>query len=144
MPSPFMRSQKRDIFPAFPGDEMFELDIEREFSAAHCLDGYKGNCAHKHGHNWIVQAFVRSEKLDDLGIALDFKVLKKELDSILEELDHKDLNALPEFASENPTSERLAELIYKRLSRKISANGVKVSKVRVCESRSSGASYFES
>ena len=122
---------------------MFELDIEREFSAAHCLNGYKGNCAERHGHNWTVQVFIRSERLDEIGIAVDFKILKKELDSILESLDHKDLNNLPEFASINPTSERLAQLIYKRLTSKVNEEGVKVSKVRVCESRSSGASYFE-
>lgn len=122
---------------------MFELDIEREFSAAHCLNGYKGNCAERHGHNWIVQVFIKSEKLDELGIALDFKILKKELDSILEGLDHKDLNSLPEFSNCNPTSERIAMHIYKRLAPKVDAKGVKVSRVRVCESRSSGASYFE-
>ncbi len=122
---------------------MFELDIEREFSAAHCLKGYKGNCAERHGHNWIVQVFIKSKGLDELGIAVDFKVLKKELDSILESLDHKDLNSLPDFASCNPTSERLALLIYKRLASKVDGKGVKVSRVRVCESRSSGASYFE-
>jgi len=122
---------------------MFELDIEREFSAAHCLEGYNGNCANKHGHNWTVQAFVRAEGLDDLGIALDFKSFKRELDSILGELDHKDLNKLPDFSQENPTSERLAQFIYTKLSERLKGGRVKVSKVRVCESRSSGASYFE-
>ena len=124
---------------------MFELDIEREFSAAHCLDGYKGNCANRHGHNWTVQAFVQAESLDDVGIALDFKSLKRELDAILSSFDHKDLNLLPEFAKENPTSERLSQIIYKRLAERLAAIGAKakVSKIRVCESRSSGASYFE-
>lgn len=122
---------------------MFELDIEREFSAAHCLKGYKGNCAERHGHNWTVQVFIKSEGLDELGIAVDFKVLKSELDSILESLDHKDLNCLEAFANCNPTSERLAQHIYRRLASKVNGGGVKVSRVRVCESRSSGASYFE-
>ncbi len=122
---------------------MFELDIEREFSAAHRLKGYKGNCAELHGHNWTVQVFIKSERLDEVGIALDFKVLKKELDAILAGLDHKDLNNVPEFADKNPTSERLAQYVYKRLASKVDGGGVKVSRVRVCESRSSGASYFE-
>ena len=53
---------------------MFELDIRREFSAAHQLKGYNGDCSNLHGHNWTVEVFIRSEHLDEVGIALDFKV----------------------------------------------------------------------
>ncbi len=122
---------------------MFELDIRREFSAAHSLRGYNGNCSNLHGHNWVVQIFIRSEKLDDVGIAMDFKILKKELDVILEGLDHKNLNEHPTFREKNPTSENLAMFIFRELSSKINTENIRVSKVRVCESANSGASYFE-
>ena len=122
---------------------MFELDVIREFSSAHCLKGYCGNCSEKHGHNWSVQVFIRSEKLDEIGIAVDFKALKRELDALLGELDHKDLNSIPPFDNLNPTSENIAMYIYKRLSEKLNGNGVKVYRVRVGENASSGASYFE-
>lgn len=122
---------------------MFELDIRREFSAAHSLRGYNGNCSNLHGHNWVVQIFIRSEKLDDVGIAMDFKLLKKELDVILEGLDHKNLNEHPAFREKNPTSENLAMFIFRELSSKINTENICVSKVRVCESANSGASYFE-
>ncbi|MCI5798599.1 MAG: 6-carboxytetrahydropterin synthase [Victivallales bacterium] len=122
---------------------MFELDVIREFSSAHCLKGYCGNCSEKHGHNWSVQVFIRSEKLDEIGIAVDFKALKRELDALLGELDHKDLNSIPPFDKLNPTSENIAMYIYKRLSGKLNGNGVKVYRVRVGENASSGASYFE-
>ena len=122
---------------------MFELDVIREFSSAHCLKGYCGNCSEKHGHNWSVQVFIRSEKLDEIGIAVDFKALKRELDALLGALDHKDLNSIPPFDKLNPTSENIAMYIYKRLSGKLNGNGVKVYRVRVGENASSGASYFE-
>lgn len=122
---------------------MFELDIRREFSAAHSLRGYHGNCSNLHGHNWVVQIFIRSEKLDGVGIAMDFKILKKELDVILEGLDHKNLNEHPAFREQNPTSENLAMFIFRELSSKINTESIRVSKVRVCESANSGASYFE-
>ena len=122
---------------------MFELDVIREFSSAHCLKGYCGNCSEKHGHNWSVQVFIRSEKLDEIGIAVDFKALKRELDALLGELDHKELNSIPPFDKLNPTSENIAMYIYKRLSGKLNGNGVKVYRVRVGENASSGASYFE-
>ena len=122
---------------------MFELDIHREFSAAHSLRGYHGDCSNFHGHNWTVQVFIQSEKLDEIGIAMDFKVLKKELDAVLAELDHKNLNEHPHFKDINPTSENLAMYIYHRLAPAVNLPGVKLARVRVCESASSEASYFE-
>lgn len=123
---------------------MFELDITRDFSAAHALRGYNGNCSMLHGHNWTVQVFVRSEKLDSVGIAMDFKLLKKELNAVLDELDHKYLNDLPAFEGMNPTSENLAFYLYQRLKPVVAkAPGAALARVRVCESPSSGASYYE-
>jgi len=122
---------------------MFEVDINREFSAAHKLKGYKGNCASLHGHNWTVTVTVRSEKLDKIGIAVDFRKLKTELDAVLVKLDHSNLNDLNIVCSPNPTSECIAKFIFDRLSAKINGKGVKVSKVRVSESKDTGASYYE-
>ena len=123
---------------------MFEIDIEGSFSSAHSLKGYQGNCSFVHGHNWTVIAYVQAEQLDAVGIALDFRKLKTELNDILLAFDHKNLNELPEFHSVNPTSELLAKIIFERLSEKINDGGVRVSKVRVKESPGSGASYFVS
>ena len=122
---------------------MFELDIHREFSAAHSLRGYNGDCANLHGHNWTVQVFIQSENLNEIGIAMDFKILKKELDTVLTELDHKNLNDHPHFKNTNATSENLAMYIYGRLKPAVNLPGIRISKVRVCESPSSGASYYE-
>jgi len=123
---------------------MFELDITRDFSAAHSLRGYNGDCSSLHGHNWTVQVFVASENLDEIGIAMDFKLLKKELNAILAELDHKYLNDLPAFKGQNPTSENIAMYLYKRLKPVVtSVPHAVLRRVRVCESPTSGASYFE-
>ena len=123
---------------------MYEIDIQREFSAAHTLKGYNGNCSALHGHNWTVQATVSSPLLDDIGIAVDFRSLKEELDIIISELDHTNLNDLTPFQQDNPTSEQLAKYIFNRLSVKLNTDNVTVSKIRVCESHGSGATYFES
>lgn len=122
---------------------MFEIDITRSFSAAHCLRGYQGECAALHGHNWTVQAVLRVKKLDAIGIAVDFKKLKKDLDEILNEFDHTNISDHPAFAELNPTSEIIAKTIYEMLSPKINDDNVKLYKIRVCESPTSGASYFE-
>ncbi len=122
---------------------MFEVDIRRDFSAAHRLKGYKGNCASLHGHNWTVTVTVQSERLDKIGIAVDFRKLKTELDAVLAKLDHSNLNDLDIICSPNPTSECLAKFIYDRLSAKINDKRVKVAKVRISESKDTGATYYE-
>jgi len=122
---------------------MYEIDITREFSAAHCLKGYQGNCSTLHGHNWVVTAVVKADELDQLGIAVDFRKLKNELDTFLLELDHKDLSTLEYFKKENPTSEKIAKLIFDKLSEKINQKGISIDRVRVCESAGSGATYYK-
>lgn len=121
---------------------MYELDIERDFSAAHCLKGYQGNCSALHGHNWVVQVFVKAAELDEIGIAMDFRKLKDELDKLLDRFDHCSLNELPEFENANPTSEMLAKIIFDSLAKELDDDNVKVSRVRVCESPGSGATYY--
>ncbi len=122
---------------------MFEIEIERCFSAAHQLSGYNGNCSNLHGHNYRVTVTVRSNELDRIGIALDFRKLKQELDSLLEEYDHRNLSELPEFQELNPTSEVLARTIYRRMGEKMNGGPIRVWKVRVGESDSSAVTYFE-
>lgn len=122
---------------------MFEIDIEKDFSAAHRLAGYQGNCANLHGHNWTVRVVVLATELDEVGIALDFKKLKSELLELLDQLDHKNLSELPIFAKNNPTSEFLAKWIYEEMSQRINSVTAKVHRVRVSESPASGATYFE-
>ncbi len=122
---------------------MYEIYIKRNFSAAHKLYGYEGDCSKLHGHNWKVTVFVQSKKVDDIGISIDFKKLKAQLDDILKELDHSDLNKIEVFKKRNPTSENIAEYIYKKLVKKIKTKDIKLAKVIISESDNSGAAYFE-
>ena len=122
---------------------MFEIEIERCFSAAHQLRGYNGNCSNLHGHNYRVTVTVRSTELARIGIALDFRKLKQALDCLLAEYDHRNLSELPEFQEINPTSEVLARTIYRRMGEKMNEGPIRVWKVRVGESDSSAVTYFE-
>ena len=120
---------------------MYELDITREFSAAHMLKGYDGLCSNLHGHNWTVQVFIQAGQLDGIGIAADFTVIKRVLTEILSQFDHKYLNELPEFQGINPTSENIARIIFEKLAPEVAKPGIKLDRVRVCESPTSGATY---
>ncbi len=121
---------------------MYKVFIKTHFSSAHYLRNYPGNCEHLHGHNWDVTVTVRAEKLNDIDVAMDFRDLKQIVGEIMKELDHKNLNELPQFGQKNPSSERLAEYIYKRLSEKLDGiEGVFPDSVEVRETPSSGVIY---
>ncbi|MBE6402301.1 MAG: 6-carboxytetrahydropterin synthase QueD [Lentisphaeria bacterium] len=122
---------------------MYELEITKQFSGAHSLTGYPGDCRKLHGHNWQVTVYLQAGKLDEIGIALDFKILKKELNEVIDRFDHVYLNDLPEFAECNPTSENIARIIYCELGKRLNDDRIKVNKVSVEESPGSRASYFE-
>ena len=122
---------------------MFEIEIRRTFAAAHQLKGYDGDCRNLHGHNYSVVVTVHASELNNVGIALDFKKLKKCLDEVIEAYDHHNLSELPEFADINPTSEILARSIYRQMSAKLNTDEVKVNRVKVGESENSEVVYFE-
>ncbi|AOY60545.1 6-carboxytetrahydropterin synthase QueD [Desulfococcus multivorans] len=123
--------------------EIHEIYVKTHFSAAHCLEGYPGDCARLHGHNWIIEVHVRCERLNEIGIGIDFRDIKTAVKEVLQGLDHFNLNELPAFKSVNPTSENIARFLYKELSWILNADGIKVSKVKVCETPGAGAYYWE-
>jgi len=123
---------------------MYKLKIQDHFSSAHFLRNYQGPCEKLHGHNWKVELTVEGEKLDQTDLLIDFKILKSILKSILKELDHQLLNDLSYFKDINPSSERIAEFIFKKVKEKlISYPNVKVKEVAVYESEKACAIYFE-
>jgi len=122
---------------------MFEIQVTTHFSAAHHLVAYPGDCAQVHGHNWQVSVFVQAEHLNQIGIAVDFRDVKQAVAEVVDNLDHRDLNAQPAFQQINPTSEVIARYIYQQLSTRINDAGVRVARVTVSEAPASSASYFE-
>ncbi|MCL5674046.1 MAG: 6-carboxytetrahydropterin synthase QueD [Deltaproteobacteria bacterium] len=128
---------------------MYELKISSVFSSAHNLRGYNGKCENIHGHNWQIEVIVCSELLNEIGIAIDFKILKGYLKIIMEKLDHKYINELPYFENINPSAENIAKYIFKEFGILLDNNqeskniNIKVKKVNVYETATSMASYFE-
>lgn len=122
---------------------MYELEISRYFSAAHQLRGYPGDCKNLHGHNYEVSVIVGAAQLDDIGIAIDFKVFKTALDDVIKGYDHHNLSDLPEFQTINPTSENLARSIYQQMAEKLNNGQIKVLKVQIGESANSRVTYYE-
>jgi 6-pyruvoyltetrahydropterin/6-carboxytetrahydropterin synthase len=121
---------------------VYELTVEREFSAAHLMRGYNGACARLHGHNYRVLLSVQGEDLDECGMLVDFAELKSTFGEIIAELDHRNLNEIPPFDEINPSSEHLARYIYQRAGDAI-AGEVRVTSVTIHESPTSSVTYRE-
>jgi 6-pyruvoyltetrahydropterin/6-carboxytetrahydropterin synthase len=86
---------------------------------------------------------VRGETLDETGILVDFRQLRRAVSGAVDELDHADLNKLDAFAAENPTSEHIARHLFRRLSAMLNTDRCRSSRVSVQETPGSLASYWE-
>ena len=120
----------------------FEVMIERNFSSAHQLRGYKGKCENLHGHNYKVEIYARGRELDNIGLLVDFAELKNAADEVVNYLDHRNINELPPFDEElNPSAENLARYFLERMQSRVGDDRVEVYKVRCFETPTSVATY---
>lgn len=126
---------------------MFEIAVKSHFDSAHFLRGYEGKCSNLHGHRWEVEAVVSGEKTDNCGMLMDFSILKKLLEKIVDQLDHRNICEIPPFDEINPTAEQLARYIYLSLRSALDetpgGKRCRLEKVTVWESPDCRASYRE-
>lgn len=124
---------------------MFELTVEMVFSAAHRICGHPGPCARLHGHNYRAVITVVGERLNELGMLIDFGELKRLCGEVIAPLDHSYLNEALGVGSANPTAEVLARHIHQGLSAKLAGveGSPQVARVTVFESEQSSATYRE-
>ncbi len=120
----------------------YELSIETHFSAAHQLRGYPGDCARLHGHNWHVKLFICCTTLDDLGLGIDYKIMKSELKQALEKWDHYNLNDVKPFDTINPSSENVARLLFEEMKKRLNNDRLHVSRVEIAETCTAKVSYW--
>jgi 6-pyruvoyltetrahydropterin/6-carboxytetrahydropterin synthase len=120
---------------------MYEVTIRKSFSAAHLLKEIGGKCEELHGHNFAVEVSAAAEELNEEGLLIDFRDLKRWTDEVLADLDHKYLNELPFFRDVNPSSERIARFLYERIGEKAGNGPVRLTRVTVWESENARVSY---
>lgn len=109
---------------------MFRICKKFAFEAAHQLEvAYSEACMETiHGHSYVVELFLVSDVLDEMGMVLDFGYLKNFIKEVKKEYDHalilpkKDWldKEIPRqkkvvLLEQNPTAEYLAKLIYNDL-----------------------------
>ena len=133
---------------------MFEISKSISFCYGHRLLNYVGPCQHLHGHNARAEIHLAGDKLDDLGMLMDFSDVKRIIKTWIDEtLDHTMLLCegdplIPVFEErnerfylmqENPTAENIAKLIYHYAVQQ----GIPVVSVTLWETDTSFARYSE-
>ena len=139
---------------------MYRVIKEVRWEAAHRLLNYKGKCANIHGHSYRAIFTFESNKLDENGMVIDFTILKKALQTWLDEYwDHSlILNKLDPLIDSikdlrnsvdtkiylfdgNPTAENMARALFSIANNIFKPNVYFVS-VEVFEGRKSSAVYI--
>lgn len=132
---------------------MMRMNVTKifEFSAAHKLPHYDGDCRNLHGHTYRLEVTFSGSPMTEgsnQGMIIDFNDLKTIVEEyIIKRLDHRYLNEV--FF--NPTAELMVDWIWRELDvgllRSYAVDGTDVSndirleKVRLWESP--GKSYVE-
>ena len=122
---------------------MYKINVTASFPGAHQLIGYPGACKNLHGHNWRVRVALIAKETDELGLAIDFGVVKEHLKTLIDKFDHQHLNELEWFINQNPTSENIAKVIYQELKKAFDSDNISMGEVEVWESDFTSVVYFE-
>lgn len=120
---------------------MYEITVEDHIDAAHYLRNYGGKCENLHGHRFRVAVTVRSRKLDENGLAYDFRELKERMKKVLNAFDHTCLNEHELFSKINPSSENIARTLFDLLKPELMPK-TEIAKIEVWESPECRASYL--
>ena len=119
----------------------YSLRVTVGFAAAHLLRGYPGECNRLHGHNWKVEIEASTTSLDELGMGIDFKLLKEGAREAIRDLDHRLLNDIEPFDRINPTAENLASYLYDRLSGRLNDERVGITAITLWETEGACVRY---
>jgi 6-pyruvoyltetrahydropterin/6-carboxytetrahydropterin synthase len=111
---------------------LFTVSVETHFWASHQLTLPDGSKEPLHHHNWAVTADVSSDKLNSMGLVMDFCRLKTAVDNIVAEFDNGQLDKIDYFQQNNSSAENVTKYIYEKLSSKL-PRGVKLQSISVVE-----------
>lgn len=124
---------------------MHTIFKEFTFAAAHAIRGHTRGCQNLHGHNYRVRVHVAAERLDALGMVLDFADLKAIVQEVVGPFDHQVINEVPPFDRTNTTAELISRYVFEEVERRLpeetAERGVKVVRVEVWETDTSCAIF---
>lgn len=118
------------------------VEVRDHIMIAHSFKGAVfGPAQALHGATFVVDAGFLAETLDENGIVIDIGRAHEILKAVLEPLNYKNLDAIPEFAGKNTTTEFLTRHVHDRLAEaardgKLGRDGRQLTAIRVTISES--------
>ena len=116
---------------------MFSLTVADHIMVAHSFRGEEfGPAQRVHGATFVVEAEFRAARLDESNLLVDIAAARVELRRILDALDYRNLDDVPEFAGQNTSTEFLCHHIHGLLSQalregRLGEGGRKVESLKV-------------
>ncbi|MCM3716408.1 6-carboxytetrahydropterin synthase QueD [Halalkalibacter oceani] len=107
----------QQFYPQVPHSYRYELNKDMHLAAAHFIpDERAGQCQEMHGHTYFINLTIAGDSLDELGFLVNFKRLKE---IVHKRYDHTLLNDHAEYEAVAPTTERVAEQIWKAVQQEL-------------------------
>ena len=121
------------------------------FDSAHRIIGHEGKCRMLHGHRYTLEATFESSQLNDLGMVIDFSIIKQKLNNWLNSnWDHNTILNVKDqelgnlisnitgqkifYLNENPTAENMANFLLLEVCPKIfNDESIRCSKIKLYE-----------
>ena len=119
---------------------MFTITVETTFKAGHQLRLVGGGKEPLHRHDWVVRLAVSAERLDEMGLAVDFEELKAKLEDITAPFQDGQLEKLDYFKTNNASAETLAKYIFDKIELLLPAQ-VELEYIEVMEAPGCRAKY---
>lgn len=101
---------------------MYSVSVRDHVMIAHSFRGAVfGPAQRLHGATYVVDVEFRRAALDADGLVVDIGLAASALRAVIEPLNYRNLDELPEFAGRNTTTEFLARAIFDRMFARIAA-----------------------
>ena len=128
---------------------MFAVEVRDHVMIAHSFRGAVfGPAQALHGATFVVDVAFIAQTLDQNGIVVDIGRAYEVLKSVLQPLNYRNLDELPEFKGKNTTTEFLAKYVFDNLASAARAgelgregHELRAIRVRIAESHVARASY---
>jgi len=97
---------------------MFAVEVRDHVMIAHSFKGELfGPAQALHGATFVIDAAFMSKELDSNGVVIDIGRAHEALKEVLEPLNYKNLDDVPEFEGINTTTEFLTKHIHDHLAK---------------------------
>ena len=96
---------------------MFAVEVRDHVMVAHSFRGAMfGPAQALHGATFVIDVAFIAQTLDENGIVIDIGRAHEVLKSVLQPLNYRNLDELPEFKGKNTTTEFLAKYVFDKLA----------------------------